>query len=124
MDSNSSATNSSMLWRTIILVGLQFPVVAAWIGYFQTNREYLAVVTIFTVVYEIAVFALTFGKKVWAELEKDAVNATADWVREYVRWFSPGFRNRYKKFLIEEHGNFNVRGLGLINTYRLKLDKV
>jgi len=124
MDSNSSATNSSMLWRTIILVGLQFPVVAAWIGYFQTNREYLAVVTIFTVVYEIAVFALTFGKKVWAELEKDAVNATADWVREYVRCFSPGFRNRYKKFLIEEHGNFNVRGLGLINTYRLKLDKV
>jgi hypothetical protein len=87
---------------------LQRPFVAATIG----------------LLYEIAVLAVAFSKKVWAELEKDAIKATADWVRAAARNFKPGFRRRYNKEIIYEHGVFNVRGLGLINTFTLKLDQV
>src|SRR5262249_27147908 len=86
----------------------QRPVLAATIG----------------LLYEIAVVAAAFSKKVWAELEKDAIKATADWVRAAARNFKPGFRRRYNTEIIHEHGVFNVRGLGLINTFTLKLDQV
>src|SRR5215510_9330954 len=86
----------------------QSPVLAATIG----------------LLYELVVVAAAFSKKVWAELEKDAINATADWARAAARNFKPGFRRRYNKEIIHEYGFFNVRGLGLINTFTLKLDQV
>jgi len=86
----------------------QRPVLAATIG----------------LLYELAVVTAAFSKKVWAELEKDAIKATADWVRAAARNFKPGFRRRYNKEIIYEYGVFNVRGLGLINTFTLKLDQV
>jgi hypothetical protein len=86
----------------------QRPVVAATIG----------------LLYEIAVVAVAFSKKVWAELEKDAIKASADWARAAARNFKPGLRRRYNKEIIHEYGVFNVRGLGLINTFTLKLDQV
>src|SRR5262245_4467373 len=86
----------------------QRPVLAATIG----------------LLYELAVVTAAFSKKVWAELEKDAIKATADWVRAAARNFKPGFRRRYNIAIIHEYGVFNVRGLGLINTFTLKLDQV
>src|SRR5262245_16928283 len=86
----------------------QRPVLAATIG----------------LLYELAVVTAAFSKKVWAELEKDAIKATADWVRAAARNFKPGFRRRYNTEIIHEYGVFNVRGLGLINTFTLKLDQV
>lgn len=75
--------------------------------------------------YEVAVFGGAFLKKVWEdELKKDAVKATADWTRNLVKNSKPGFRRDYFKQVIREYGMFNVRGLGLINTFNLKLDQV
>lgn len=70
-------------------------------------------------------FGGAFLKKVWEdELKKDAVKATADWVRNLFRNTKPGFRRDYFRQIIREYGIFNVRGLGLINTFTLKLDQV
>src|SRR5262245_19879605 len=98
------ASGLSLMWSQV----QQHPVMAATIG----------------LLYEIAVVAAAFSKKVWAELEEDAIKATADWVRAAVRNFKPGFRRSYNKEIIHEYGVFNVRGLGLINTFTLKLDQV
>lgn len=98
---------------------------AGLLGWWEQVRERPVVVALLTVVYEAAVLLVAFGRKVWKdELERDAVKATADWVRGTVRGFAPGFRRRYKRVVLDEHGGFNVRGLGLINTYRLKLEQV
>lgn len=74
--------------------------------------------------YEFVWIAGTFGRRVWEELEREAIGATADWLRAATRNFRPGFRRRYNKFIVQEHSVFNVRGLGLINTFTLKLDQV
>ncbi len=75
--------------------------------------------------YEVIVFGGAFLKKVWEdELKKDAVKATADWTRNLVKNTKPGFRRDYFRQIIREYGMFNVRGLGLINTFNLKLDQV
>lgn len=74
--------------------------------------------------YEMLVLAAGFAKKVWGKLEADAVEVVADRVRGRVRGFAPGFRRSYKRVMLDEHSGFNVRGLGLINTFRLKLEEV
>lgn len=90
----------------------------------QAQQRPLVAVTV-GVLYELGVIALAFGKKVWEELEKDAVKASADWVRAGVRnLFSFGFRRRYNKHLCVTYDYFNVRGLGLIDSHTLKLDEV
>jgi hypothetical protein len=74
--------------------------------------------------YEAAVVAFAFGQKVWEdEFKKEAIKATADWVRAALR--NPfGFRRRYRKQLCIAHEIFNVRGLGLIDAHTLTLDQV
>jgi hypothetical protein len=90
----------------------------------QVQRRPLVAAAI-GVVYEGAVAAAAFFKDVWKEeLRKDAVKATADWIRAAFRNFKPGFRRAYYKQIIREYGVFNVRGLGLINTFTLNLNQV
>ncbi|HYN86548.1 MAG TPA: NACHT domain-containing protein [Pyrinomonadaceae bacterium] len=97
------------------------PVGGLW---WEQARRRPVVAGLALVLYEVALFAVAFGKDVWQELRKDAVRAAADRVRGAARGFAPGFRRRYKKQVVEEHGVFNVRGLGLINTYTLSLEQV
>ena len=93
-----------------------------WTDRLQMRPVYAALVG---VGYEATLLLATFAKKVWKdELEKDAIKVTADWVRGFVRGFAPGFGRRYKKQVVQDHGIFNVRGLGLINTYTLRLEQV
>lgn len=93
--------------------------------WWEQARARPAAAALLTVLYEAAVLLVAFGRKVWKdELERDAVKASADWVRGTLRGFAPGFRRRYKRVVLDEHGGFNVRGLGLINTYRLRLEQV
>lgn len=103
---------------------IQLPLVGGlwlWWDYVKARPVYAALVGL---LYEVAVIALTFSKKVWAKLEDKAVEHTADWIWSSVSNFAPGFRGRYKEQVINDHGVFNVRGLGLINTYTLALDQV
>ena len=80
--------------------------------------------TILIASYEVGLFLIAFGKKVWGKLEDEAVTVTADWIRNAIRGFAPGFRRRYSKQILNIHSIFNVRGLGLLNTYTLRLDQV
>jgi len=75
-------------------------------------------------VYEAIIFGLAFGKKVWLKLEDRAVQYSADWVINTITKFGPGFRTRYKKQVLNDYSIFNVRGLGLINTYTLPLEQI
>ncbi len=96
-----------------------------WWQLWEQAKEHPVTAALLTVLYEATLLVVAFGKDVWQEeLKKDAIKTTADWVRGTVRGFAPGFRRRYKKQVVEEHGVFNVRGLGLINTYTLSLDQV
>lgn len=115
---------SDALKKLILALVALLPVGGLWQLWEQAKARPV-VAALLTVLYEAAVLAVAFGKKVWKdELEKDAVKATADWVKGAARGFAPGFRRSYKKAVLDEHGGFNVRGLGLINTYRLKLEQV
>lgn len=88
---------------------------------FHRNRRLDCLSNAFKV---IAVIAIAFSKKVWTKLEDKAVERAADWILSSVSGFAPGFRRRYKEQVINDHGVFNVRGLGLINTYTLALEQV
>lgn len=111
--------------KRLLLVILALLPAGGWLHWWEQAKARPVVAALLTVLYEAAVLLVGFGQKVWKdELEKDAVKATADWVRGTVRGFAPGFRRRYKRVVLDEHGGFNVRGLGLINTYRLKLEQV
>lgn len=112
------------LRKLFLALAAQIPLVGGL--YFKWNQVLQRPVLAATlgVLYELAVVMAAFSKKVWAELERDAIKATADWVRAAVRNFKPGFRRRYNKEIIHEYGIFNVRGLGPINTFILKLDQV
>lgn len=72
----------------------------------------------------IVAAAIAFVKKVWSKLEDRAVQSTADYIWSAVSDFAPGFPRRYRKHVVNEFGKFNVRGLGLINTYTLPLEQV
>src|SRR5207245_1938821 len=52
------------------------------------------------------------------------VSGCAEWIEATARGFDPGFVKRYRHAIHLHHDSFNVRGLGLINTYSLKLEKV
>ena len=80
------------------------------------------------VLYEIGLLLLGFGRKVcekvWPELEKQAINATADWLLNIVRIGLSGFRRRYNKQIYYDHRFFNVRGLRTQGNFTLELERV
>src|SRR5262245_43807149 len=115
---------SEALRKFVLALAAQIPLAGGlYMKWNQVQQSPVLAATI-GLLYELVVVAAAFSKKVWAELEKDAINATADWARAAARNFKPGFRRRYNKEIIHEYGVFNVRGLGLINTFTLKLDQV
>jgi hypothetical protein len=115
---------SEALRKFILALAAQIPLAGGlYLKWTQVQQSPVLAATI-GLLHELVVVAGAFSKKVWAELEKDVINATADWARAAARNFKPGFRRRYNKEIIHEYGVFNVRGLGLINTFTLKLDQV
>src|SRR5215510_14134018 len=115
---------SEALRKFILALAAQIPLAGGLSLMWSQAQQHPVLAATMGLLYEIAVVAAAFSKKVWAELEKDAIKATADWVRAAARNFKPGFRRRYNKEIIYEYGVFNVRGLGLINTFTLNLDQV
>lgn len=74
--------------------------------------------------YELFVFAISFVIKVWNKIEGRVIDRVADSVWSAINNLAPTFFRRYKEKIIYLYGTFNVRGLGLINTYRLNLEDV
>lgn len=110
--------------KKLFLPLIQLPLIGGLWLWWDSAKERPIYAASVGVLYEIAVLALAFSKKVWAKIEDKAVERAADWLWSFASNFAPGFRGRYKKQVINDHGVFNVRGLGLINTYTLALDQV
>jgi hypothetical protein len=86
---------SEALRKFILALAAQIPLAGGlYLKWNQVQQSPVLAATI-GLLYELVVVAGAFSKKVWAELEKDAINATADWARAAARNFKPGFRRRY-----------------------------
>ncbi|MEI2771227.1 MAG: NACHT domain-containing protein [Candidatus Competibacter sp.] len=57
-------------------------------------------------------------------MEKDAVNATADWLLNAIRIGLSDFRRRYNQQVYYDHRFFNVRGLRTQGNFTLELERV
>jgi len=112
--------------KNLLLVSVaQIPLLTVardwWLGLFQKSPILAAVLP---VLYEVIVFGLVFGKKVWEQLEPDLVKATAGWIKITALNFFSGFRRRYNRHIIYEHRVFNVQGLRTTGTYTLEVEQV
>ncbi|MBV9927629.1 MAG: NACHT domain-containing protein [Acidobacteria bacterium] len=108
----------------VIVAASQVPLIGAAANWWDSARQNPGLTAFVVLAYEAGVLALAFGRKVWSKLEPDIVEGTADRVKVYTATLLSGFRRRYKQQVIRDHGVFNVRGLGLVNTYTLSLDQV
>ena len=75
------------------------------------------------ILFEMLIFTLSFGRESWSRLEERAIQVTAE-LENRIRGHSPGFLRRYRKHILSEFGIFNVRGLGLITPFTLRLQQV
>ena len=95
-------------------------------------RQHWRLGVLLAVLYEGLVLMLVlsraaqeFAAELWREeFKKDAIKVAATWLRAMPARLAPGFQRRYLKQVSINHEVFNVRGLGLINTFTLKLDQV
>ncbi|HEY0379771.1 MAG TPA: NACHT domain-containing protein [Pyrinomonadaceae bacterium] len=109
---------------TLIVVTSQLALFGGLFLAWEQIRTRPLLVLLGSVFYELIVLVFAFGGKVWAKIEAVAVQSTADWVLSAASRFAPGFLRRYKKYIVNDYGVFNVLGLGLINTYKLPLSQV
>lgn len=123
---NEIHTTSALktLVLTLVAMASQVPLIAGVFTWQLHARQHTGLTLVVIVLYEMVVLALAFGKKIWSRLEPEAVEGAANWIKIFVVTLLSGFRRRYKRQIINDHGVFNVRGLGLINTYTLSLDQV
>jgi energy-coupling factor transporter ATP-binding protein EcfA2 len=113
---------SETLRRLLFPIVAQFPALGAIWHKWELVKQRPILVATLTLLYEGGVAALAFGKEVWREeFEKDAIKATADWVRAIPGKIAPGFRKRYNQRLLIEEGTLNLRGLVTKSSYTLKL---
>jgi energy-coupling factor transporter ATP-binding protein EcfA2 len=115
----------SNLSKKVPLIAVAQIVLSAgvWQWWGEVQKKPLATVLI-ALLYEFCVLLLALGQKIWIELEKDIVTATVRRIRNAVSSFALGFNRRYKQQVIFDYEIFNVRGLGMLNTYSLKLEHV
>ena len=112
------------------------PVGGVALAFFKTHPEAVAIAG--------SVWAMLMGffAKVWKELEDEAVKGAAallrampgkagqimartyDWLAFKLSAWAPGYTRRYRQEMLYHYGQFNDKGLGLINANRLDLEKV
>ncbi len=98
--------------------------------------------TVFAALSAVLLGVIGFTRKVWKELEDEAVKGTVqmlraapgkaaqivarsyDWLWLKLTAWAPGYTNAYRRELVYRYGQFNDRGLGLINANRLNLERV
>lgn len=92
--------NRKMDWKTrVLLAAGQLPPIAFFYHIREQALQDPWQAAGLLALYEIGLVLLGFWrkvwKKVWPELEKDAVNATADWLLNAIRIALSDFRRRY-----------------------------
>jgi len=112
------------LQRILISLIAQAPLLGAWWLWWQQGGRVTIPAVGVSLVYELMILAATFFKDVWNLLKPDAVQFTADWVKAYIATGVSQYQRRYLQYITQSYGIFNVRGLGLYNTYTLHLDNV
>lgn len=58
------------------------------------------------------------------QLEVPAVKHKAGWFQTILQSFTPGFCGRYYQEIINQYSILNTRGLGMVNTFALKLEQI
>jgi energy-coupling factor transporter ATP-binding protein EcfA2 len=107
----------------LLLISQVPPLGAVAAGLLKTGLR-LGTALIVALFWELFIFTIAFGKKVWKELEAEAAAACARWVKvSFLNLFSR-FRRRYNRQVIYDHRVFNVRGLKTTGTYTLEVEKV
>jgi energy-coupling factor transporter ATP-binding protein EcfA2 len=114
------------LKKLLIALATQVPLAGglmAWRDYVAQNPIPSASLAL---LYELVVFVLAFGKKVWSRVSDKAADSMADWIWDWILKVigNAGFKRRYMRRVIREHNVFNVSGLGLMQAFRLSLDQV
>lgn len=110
--------------QKLLLALSQLPLFGSAALWWEKIQQRPVAAALIALAYEALLLIAAFGKKVWAKLEDEAVQRAAGWIKTGISNFKPGFRRRYKQQIIRDHGIFNVRGLGLLNTYTLNLEEV
>lgn len=62
-------------------------------------------------IYAVVLLIGGYIWKVWGAVEPETIAYFADFIRKWVREFSPGFPRKYKKEVINRHRFFNTKGL-------------
>lgn len=112
------------LRKLLLTLLAQIPLLSAIDKWREQIAQHPVAAICIILLYELGVFTIAFGKEVWLRLKPDAAQYVADKISSFFGSFSVGFPGRYKRYVVNEHGIFNVRGLGLINTFTLELERV
>jgi hypothetical protein len=89
---------------------------------FVTEHPLLAL--IIGLLYEVALFVLSFVGKVWGKLEESLVERTATRLDHLAQSILSHYRKQYYDYLCYQHRDFDVKGLNTLGTYMLELDQV
>ena len=123
-----SNTPKGIVGQILAFAGLQAPVVLAATLFWDELKESplsAGLGALAFVVWELGSFAFSFFRTVWKEeLEKDAVEATASFVRRQISRIRPGLTRRYLARVGNAHELFEDMGLGQRNPKRLHLEDV
>jgi hypothetical protein len=88
----------------------------------------MAIALLASLAYEGLLAAITFvrgiGTKTWAEIGPEIEAVLVGWLSNLIRDVVSRFGRRYKRRIYEEYNYFNVRGLGLLDSFTLDLTQV
>lgn len=105
---------SETLRKLFFAVVAQFPLLGGMWAKWNVVQQRPLLSASLGVGYEGVVFGGAFLKKVWEDkLKKDAVKATADWIRAIPRKYKLGFQRDYYQQVIREYGSSMCGGWGL-----------
>ncbi|GAC1620034.1 MAG: hypothetical protein NVS4B11_11850 [Ktedonobacteraceae bacterium] len=75
-------------------------------------------------VYEAIILLVGFAGKVWGTLEARWVTRAAEWLDLRVLSVLLGYHRHYYQYIIDQHRDFDIKGLSLQGPYALELDQV
>jgi energy-coupling factor transporter ATP-binding protein EcfA2 len=76
------------------------------------------------VVYLLGLFVLSVITGIWQRLQAPWLDQAARWVDTTLRRRLSGYDRRYRRFMVEQHRSFDVKGLTTQGPYSLMLDEV
>ncbi len=122
MNNKVSSPNFWSLLRWVILA--LCPLLATLLPQAQTLTQQNRLLTVGVVAfYEVLLFLISFGAKIWQQLEPRWVSQLADWIDQRKEWLvSHSYRN-YCRDLAYQHRDVDVKGLSNQGIYTLALEQ-